>query len=114
MLPTLTALTEAVRLSGHRTIVVAAERSNRSGRVMQRLATLNTVEEFAVPNLSDRDIDALIDKLSEFNLLGKLAGKTRNEQRYEFAIRAEKQILVAMREATRGEPFDQIIESEFQ
>lgn len=113
-LKTLTALTETARLTERRIIIVAAERSNRSGRVMQRLATLNRSEEFAIPNLTDRDIDALIDKLSEFNLLGKLAGKTRNEQRYEFAIRAEKQILVAMREATRGQPFDQIIESEFE
>ena len=47
-------------------------------------------------------IDALINKLSEFNVLGKLADKTRTEQQYEFAIRAEKQILVAMREATKG------------
>jgi hypothetical protein len=112
-LPTLTALTEAVRVSDRRTIIVAGERSNRSGRVMQRLTTFNKAEAFAVPNLSDHDVDALIDKLSQFNLLGKLAGKTRIEQRYEFAIRAEKQILVAMREATKGEPFDQIIESEF-
>jgi hypothetical protein len=113
-LQTLSALTEAVRLNHRQIVIVAGERSNRSGRVMQRLAALSSVEELAVPNLSDRDIDALIDKLTEFNLLGKLAGKTRQEQRYEFAIRAEKQILVAMREATRGEPFDQIIESEFE
>ena len=113
-LPTLTALTEAVRVSNRNTIIVAGERSNRSGRVMQRLAALNNSEEFEVPNLSDPDVDALIEKLSEFNLLGKLAGKKRTEQRYEFAIRAEKQILVAMREATKGEPFDKIIESEFE
>ncbi len=67
-----------------------------------------------MPNLSDRDIDSLIDKLGEFNLLGKLAGKTRNEQRYEFAFRAEKQLLVAMREATKGEDFDLIILNEFE
>jgi len=113
LLPTLNALVEAVRLGQRRIVIVAGERSNRSGRVMQKLTALAEAEEFEMPNLTDHDIDALINKLSEFNLLGKLAGKTRNEQRYEFSIRAEKQILVAMREATQGEPFDHIIESEF-
>jgi SIR2-like domain len=114
LLSTLSALIEAVRISQRRVVVIAGERGNRSGRVMQRLAALQDPEEFDMPNLSDRDIDALIDKLSEFNLLGKLAGKTRAQQRYEFSIRAEKQILVAMREATQGEPFDHIIESELE
>jgi len=114
LLTTLNALVEAVRLSSRRVVIIAGERGNRSARVMQRFAALQTPGEFEMPNLSDRDIDALIDKLSEFNLLGKLAGKTRTQQRYEFSIRAEKQILVAMREATQGEPFDHIIESELE
>jgi hypothetical protein len=81
---------------------------------MQRLAMLSDSQEFPIPNLTDHDVDALIDKLAEANLLGKLAGKTRNQQRYEFSIRAQKQILVAMREATQGQPFDQIIVNEFE
>lgn len=111
-LPLVTAVVESVRTASRPLLLVAGERSNRSGRLMQRLSSLDTLS-FEVPNLTDHDIDSLIDKLAEFNLLGKLAGKTRKEQRYEFSIRAEKQILVAMREATQGDPFDQIIESEF-
>ncbi len=114
LLTTLSALVETVRLSRRRIVIVAGERGNRSARIMQRLATLANPAEFEMPNLSDRDIDALIDKLSEFNLLGKLAGKTRGQQRYEFSIRAEKQILVEMREATQGDSFDHIIESELE
>jgi hypothetical protein len=114
LLPTLGALIDAARLGSRRIVIIAGERGNRGARVMQRLAALPNPEEFEMPNLSDRDIDALIDKLSEFNLLGQLAGKTRNQQRYEFSIRAEKQILVAMREATQGDSFDHIIESELE
>ncbi len=109
------AFVEANRVTPRRMVLVAAERSNRRGRVLQRLSALSANDHlFEMPNLSDRDIDSLIDKLGEFNLLGKLAGKTRNEQRYEFAFRAEKQLLVAMREATKGEDFDLIILNEFE
>ena len=111
----ISAFVEANRVMPRRMVLVAAERSNRRGRVLQRLSELSDdCHLFEMPNLSDRDIDSLIDKLGENNLLGKLAGKTRNEQRYEFAFRAEKQLLVAMREATKGEDFDLIILNEFE
>ena len=110
----ISAFVEAIRVTPRRMVLVVGERSNRRGRVLQRLLALSSNEHlFDMPNLSDRDIDALLDKLREYNLLGKLAGKTRNEQRYEFAFRAEKQLLVAMREATKGDDFDVIILNEF-
>ncbi|HEY5075428.1 MAG TPA: SIR2 family protein, partial [Pyrinomonadaceae bacterium] len=111
----ISAFAEANRVTPRRMMLVVGERSNRRGRVLQRLSSFAyTRDPFELPNLSDRDIDALIDKLIEFNLPGKLAGKTRDEQRYEFSFRAEKQILVAMREATKGEDFNVIISNEFE
>jgi SIR2-like domain len=111
----ISAFAEANRVTPRQMVLVVGERSNRRGRVLQRLSSFPDAPEiFDLPNLSDRDIDALIDKLTEFNLLGKLAGKTRDGQRYEFSFRAEKQILVAMREATKGEDFNLIIFNEFE
>lgn len=113
-LPLVSAFVEANRVAPRKMVIVVGERSNRRGRVLQRLSGLPaSCALFELPNLSDRDIEALLDKLNEFNLLGKLTGKTREEQRYEFAFRAEKQILVAMREATKGEDFNVIILNEF-
>ena len=111
----ISAFVEANRITSRRMVLVAGERSNRRGRVLQRLSGFADGDQlFELPNLSDRDIDTLIDKLIEFNLLGRLAGKTREEQRYEFSFRAEKQILVAMREATKGDDFNVIILDEFE
>lgn len=111
----ISAFAEANRVTPRQMVLVVGERSNRRGRVLQRLSNFSGVTEiFELPNLSDRDIDALIDKLEEFNLSGKLAGKTREQKRYEFSFRADKQILVAMREATKGDDFNVIISNEFE
>jgi hypothetical protein len=47
------------------------------------------------------------------NYLGKLKGKSIDKRIEEFEVRASKQILVAMREATSGRLFDDIIRDEF-
>ena len=47
-------------------------------------------------------------------MLGKLQGMGQTERIREFEYRAKKQLLVAMREATSGKGFDEIIEDEFQ
>jgi hypothetical protein len=66
-----------------------------------------------VPNLDDEEINDLIQKLEENNLLGVLKGLSANERFREFKYRAKKQILVAMKEATNGIQFDEIIKNEF-
>lgn len=59
-----------------------------------------------VPLLDDRDIERLVDALTKANRLGRLAGKSPNEQRKEVKSRAGRQLLVAMLEATSGEKFE--------
>lgn len=69
--------------------------------------------DFKIPDLDDIEIGNLIEKLGKNNLLGVLQGKTPSERFKEFKYKAKKQILIAMREATRGMSFDEIIKDEF-
>jgi hypothetical protein len=66
-----------------------------------------------MPNLDIEEIKDIIQILDQNNLLGHLKGLSSANRINEFEIRAQKQILVAMREATKGLDFDEIIKSEF-
>lgn len=65
------------------------------------------------PNLDDVEINNLIEKLENHNLLGTLKGLPMSARINEFKNKANKQILIAMKEATRGKPFEEIINDEF-
>jgi len=94
-------------------IFIVASRINRYERWAGQLLKTVTVKEVLAPDLSDDDINRLIEKLSEEELLGRLRGLGHKERFSEFKIRAKKQILVAMREATEGRDFDEIIKHEY-
>jgi hypothetical protein len=96
-----------------RPLLVLAARTNRYDRYCAEIRSVTDVTEIPIPHLSSGDIDALIDVLGRNNMLGHLRGMSDGARRAEFEKRAEKQILIAMREATEGKGFDQIIESEF-
>ena len=69
---------------------------------------------YRTPNLDDEEIKLLISKLDDYNFLSRLKGMTDSQRFREFKNRAKKQILVAMKEATNGMPFNKIIENEFE
>jgi len=69
--------------------------------------------QYKIPNLDDNEITALISKLDEHNLLSRLKGMSDQNRFKEFKFRAKKQILVAMKEATNGKSFNDIIQDEF-
>jgi len=92
---------------------IISSRTNRFERYAGNLLKATDVKEIETPDLSDGDIHRIIDKLAEEDLLGTLRGKTPEQQFREFKIRARKQILVAMREATEGRDFDEIMKSEY-
>lgn len=94
--------------------LVIALRSNAFERVREEYSAIVDVTEVPVPNLTRNDIDALIDVLDENNLLGELRDMSHSERVHEFEEVAQKQLLVAMREATLGEDFDKIIADEFR
>jgi tetratricopeptide (TPR) repeat protein len=95
-------------------LVAVAVRSPKLGQVLSpaRMPGIRRVE-FAVEHLTDVDIDRLLDVLDRENRLGVLKGETRIAQRRVFQAKADRQLLVAMIEATSGQRFDQKISSEY-
>jgi hypothetical protein len=95
-------------------IIILSIRSNNFDRLNYYLdPDLVDIERFNIPDLNDTEINHLIDKLDQNNLLGVLKGKSTTERFKEFKYRAHRQILIAMKEATNGKSFNDIIESEF-
>ena len=68
---------------------------------------------FDLHYLTTPEIDALLEKLEIAGQLGVLAQQTPTERRQAFIRRADRQLLVALREATEGARFDQIIQDEY-
>lgn len=94
-------------------VFILASRTNIFARISNRYEPLVNLEQIEMENLNREEIIAIIDKLDQNNLLGKLKGLTPKNRISEFENKAKKQILVAMREATQGEDFNTIMRSEF-
>ena len=106
-------LYEKTRGLEHKPIIVVVARSNDFLRFRYYLAKVTGIQRIKVPLLTDPDIEALLEVLERNKLLGELRQMTP-QQRFEvFRTKAHKQILVAMREATTGRGFDEIITNEF-
>jgi hypothetical protein len=89
----------------------------RAGRVDDLVAPVVRggqvrISEHVVPNLTDPDIDGLIEVLDRNNRLGILKGASPDARRRAFTQRAGRQLLVAMIEATSGEKFEEKAQSE--
>ena len=69
--------------------------------------------EARISHLSTGEIEGLLDLLERHGSLGILAGQSRSEQIDAFMNRADRQLLVALHEATRGKRFEDIIYEEF-
>jgi tetratricopeptide (TPR) repeat protein len=99
-----------LRLGRSMCLLVLGERKNEWRTARSRVRA----EEYEIQPLSDKEIDRLLDFLTREHALGKLEELARD---YQFAIvkeKHEKQLLVAMREATEGYGFDVIIENEYR
>lgn len=70
--------------------------------------------ELEVRNLSENEIQGLLDKLHENECLGELEKLSREEQTDAFRLTADRQLLVALHEATAGKPFEQIVFDEYK
>lgn len=92
--------------------VIVAERSNRYAQVSHALVDFNPIE-LRMPDLTEADATGIIGRLERFGFLGVLREKTHEERVRAFMERADKQLLVALREATSGQGFDAILRTEF-
>lgn len=109
----LPALVKELSSIEHPPVVIVASRRNEFDRRIGRLPTDCNLREWDVPHLDDVEITGVINRLESNNLLGKLRGMTPAERFREFKVRSGQQILVAMREATTGRRFDEILVDEF-
>jgi tetratricopeptide (TPR) repeat protein len=94
-------------------IVVSAERDSEWNTYCAVLDNLKP-REFRVRYLSDTEINLLLDKLKESESLGALTHVSREQQFKSFSEHADKQLLVALHEATQGDKFENIISQEFE
>ncbi len=97
--------------SGPRLIASFSSTAFDDLQVALQLSGIST-EWVPIPPLSDDDIHALLDALDRANRLGKLKAQTPTQRFDAFKVRAHRQLLVAMLEATTGERFEDKIASE--
>jgi len=97
----------------HKPVYLVAMRTNELAVRRFLFQGIDDIKEIRVPDLSDPDIRAILQKLEQNSLLGDLRKLTHGQQVEVFRTKAKKQILVAMREATRGKGFDEIIQDEY-
>ena len=89
-------------------------RSSNVDNVLDGLNLSNIqLKELNTYKLTDNEINSLLDKLEEKNLLGALKGKNRIDQCRTFKEVADRQLIVAMIEATSGKRFSEIISDEY-
>ena len=98
-------------------LVILAVRAGRVERISDRL-TLNKVihHEVVIPHLTDKDIVAILAVLKDENRLGVLRNVPQHRQIAVFRNReqANRDLLVAMLEATSGRRFAQKLEEELE
>ena len=72
------------------------------------------IKEFSTYKLTDNEINNILDLLEDQNLIGALKQKNRNEQINIFKEKSDRQLIVAMIEATSGKDFVEKIYEEFE
>jgi tetratricopeptide (TPR) repeat protein len=92
--------------------IVTAERDNEWSVRCGSLDEFVT-QEYPLRHLSEKEIHALLAKLEEHDALERLSDFTYEERVREFLERAERQLLVALHEATLGKPFEEIVKDEY-
>ncbi len=97
--------------AGWLTIVGGARKNewNVTPPAFQSLVT----NEHSLPYLSDVELDQLITKLETHNALRELSKISPDKRREALRQKAGRQLLVALHEATSGEPFEKILHDEF-
>ncbi len=96
-----------------RITLITAERVNEWNTRCQDLEDYLS-GRYQLGYLNQSEIRTLVNHLTEYDSLGShLAGKSFDEQIEEFEKRADRQLLVALHEATQGRPFEEILLDEY-
>ena len=92
--------------------IIAAERLNEWNDCCNSLEPYLT-QDYHLKYLHDNEIEALIEKLRQYDSLGFLRELDINKQKEAFQQIAGRELLVALHEATMGKPFPEIILDEY-
>jgi tetratricopeptide (TPR) repeat protein len=111
--PELRSFLSAARRAHAKVTILAAARTNE-WRDSSEALLLTVNQEFELDALSETEIEAVINRLDVHGALGFLSDASPDARREAFTSRAEKQLLVALREATEGKAFDEIVVDEFE
>lgn len=106
-------LLQAARSRSTPLSIVGAERDNEWNIYCEQLEPY-VRQEFRVRYLSEHEIKELLGLLEKHDALGLLRNLTFEERVSKFVERAERQLLVALHEATLGIPFEDILVDEFR
>ena len=102
------------RRTGLRATVIVAERINEWNVSCGNLSRFVS-DEFELRRLSQSEIDVLVSLLDRYECLGpNLNNKSHDERVEEFVRVADRHLLVALHEATRGAPLADILQDEFE
>lgn len=93
--------------------IIGAERVNEWNIYCEHLEQFLR-QEFHVRYLNEQEIEELLGLLEQHGALGLLRNLSFEERVSKFVERAERQLLVALHEATLGVPFEDIIVDEFK
>jgi tetratricopeptide (TPR) repeat protein len=100
------------RVEGIPLTIVCAERENEWLVYCESLVPFLT-QEFTVDYLVRDEIVSLIASLERHHALGFLTNRSPADRISAFAVGADRQLLVALHEATLGRPFERIVLDEY-
>lgn len=107
-------LIRRIRQTNRSLTVITTSRVNEWNMFCENLdGLLKQDDYFEIYNLSEHEIDGLLAKLDIHNALGDLKNKSDVERKKFFMGFANRQILVALFEATHGQPLQRIILHEY-
>ena len=108
----LSRLIASARRAKTKLTILASARTNEWREVQEDFG-VSADDEFEISQLSRDEIEGILKTLEDHDSLGMLSGVSHETQVAAFETRAAKQLLVAMREATEGRNFVDIIVNEY-
>lgn len=106
-------LLESLQDSKGSLCIVAGARSNEWAISAAELSNSVSIE-YQLTRLSEPEIRTLLTKMRQFGSLGHLASFSEDQQFKTLRDYCQRQILVALHQATKGEPLEKIVEDEFR
>jgi tetratricopeptide (TPR) repeat protein len=108
----LSTLLANIGIEGKMLTIICAEQTGEWNITASRLAP-HITDVYDLPYLRENEIDTLLALLDKHNSLGTLKTLSIPERKHAFAEIAGRQLLVALYEATLGNRFEDIIETEY-